>query len=79
LHLKSWFVETSTDGDNWREVAREEDNKQLNGTYCTGTFAVAGGGECRFIRLVHINRNHYHRPNNCLCISAWEVFGNLIK
>jgi hypothetical protein len=29
-HLKSWLVETSADGESWREVAREEDNKQLN-------------------------------------------------
>ena len=29
FHLKSWLVETSADGENWREVAREEDNKQL--------------------------------------------------
>jgi hypothetical protein len=42
-HLKSWLVETSTDGENWREVAREEDNKQLNGEYFTATFPIAGG------------------------------------
>jgi hypothetical protein len=76
-HLKSWLVETSTDGENWREVAREEDNKQLNGCRFTATFAVAGGGECRFIRLVNIGRNCH--GNDMLCISAWEVFGNLIE
>jgi hypothetical protein len=32
-HLKSWLVETSADGKNWREVAREENNTQLNGKY----------------------------------------------
>jgi hypothetical protein len=26
-HLKSWLVETSTDGKSWRKVAREEDNE----------------------------------------------------
>jgi hypothetical protein len=57
-HLKSWLVETSADGENCREVAREEDNEQLNDPNFTGTFAVAGGGECRFIRLVNIGRNH---------------------
>jgi hypothetical protein len=30
-HLKSWLVETSVDGESWREVAHEEDNKQLDG------------------------------------------------
>jgi hypothetical protein len=76
-HLKSWLVETSTDGENWREVAHEEDNKQLNGNWFTATFPVAGGGECRFIRLVNIGRNHY--GSDQICISGWEIFGNLIE
>jgi hypothetical protein len=70
-------VETSTDGKNSREVAHEEDNKQINGRRFTATFAVAGGRECRFIRLVNINRNH--GGNDSLCISTWEIFGNLIE
>jgi hypothetical protein len=76
-HLKSWLVETSTDGENWREVAREEDNNQLNGRWFIATFPVAGGGECRFIRLVNIGRNH--EGDDQLIISAWEIFGNLIE
>jgi hypothetical protein len=76
-HLKSWLVETSADGNSWQEVAHEEDNKQLNGTYFTATFAVAGGGECRFIRLVNIGRNH--AGHDLLYISAWEIFGGLFK
>jgi hypothetical protein len=76
-HLKSWLVETSTDGENWREVAREEDNKQLNDYYSTATFAVTGGGECRCIRLVNICRNH--GGSDTLWITAWEIFGNLIE
>jgi hypothetical protein len=76
-HLKSWLVETSVDGENWREVAREEENKQLDGEWFTGTFPVAGGGECRFIRLVNIGRNY--AGNDALMISAWETFGNLIE
>jgi hypothetical protein len=76
-HLKSWLVETSADGETWREVAREEDNKQLNGSRFTGTFPVAGGGECRFIRLVNIGRNHF--ANDQLVISSWEIFGSLVE
>jgi hypothetical protein len=74
-HLKSWLVETSMDGENWQEVAREENNK-LNGKWFTATFAVAGGGECRFIRLVNIGRNHAGYDQ--LWISAWEIFGGLV-
>jgi hypothetical protein len=76
-HLKSWLVETSADGKSWQEVAHEEDNKQLNGNYFTATFAVSGGEECRFIRLVNIGRNHH--GNDALCITAWEIFGGLFK
>jgi hypothetical protein len=76
-HLKSWLVETSVDGKTWREVDHKENNKQLNGTYFIGTFPVAGGGECRFIRLVNIGRNHY--GDDSLMITAWEIFGSLIK
>jgi hypothetical protein len=53
------------------------DNKQLNGEWFAGTFSVAGGGECRFIRLVIIGRNHFR--NDCLLFSAWEIFGSLIE
>jgi hypothetical protein len=77
FHLKSWLVETSVDGKSWREVAREEDNKQLNGKWFIGTFPVAGGGGCRFIRLVQIGRNHC--GTDALKISAWEIFGSLIE
>jgi hypothetical protein len=76
-HLKSWRVETSADGKNWSEVAREKDNEQLNGRYFPGTFAAAGSGVCRFIRLVNISRNHF--GDDCLAISAWEIFGRLIE
>jgi hypothetical protein len=76
-HLKSWLVETSGDGESWRETARKENTEQLNGQWSTGTFALAGGGECRFIRLVNISRNHME--NDRLFISAWEIFGSLIE
>jgi hypothetical protein len=76
-HVKSWLVETSVDGENWREVAHEEDNEQLNGSHLTGPFAVAGGRACRFIRLVNIGRNH--RGRDTICISAWEIFGSLFE
>jgi hypothetical protein len=72
-HPKSWLVETSVDGESWREVAREEDNRDR----FTGTFAVAGSGECRFIRLANIGRNHL--GVDCLYISAWEIFGSVVE
>jgi hypothetical protein len=64
-------------GKTWREVARQENNEQLNGSFRNDTFAVAGVGECRFIRLVKIGRNHFR--HDVLAISAWEIFGSLIE
>jgi hypothetical protein len=72
-HLKSRLVETSADGETWREVEHEE----LNGKWVTGTFAVAGGGQRRFIRLVNIGRNHI--LTDCLAISGWEICGRLVE
>jgi hypothetical protein len=76
-HLKSWLIETSADGDSWREVARDEDNTELNGRYFTATFAVAGGEACRFIRLVNTGRNY--NGNDQITISASEIFGTLVE
>jgi hypothetical protein len=53
-HLKSRLVETPADGQSF-----PEDNRQLNGGHCVATFAVAGGGQCRVIRLVNFGKNHY--------------------
>jgi hypothetical protein len=76
FHLKSWLVETSADGECWREVARAE-GSTLNGPFFTAIFAVADREECRFIRLVNIGRNHC--GNGRLVISAWEIFGSLFE
>jgi hypothetical protein len=77
LHLKSWLVETSADGESWREVDHKEDNGQLNNSWFTGTFAVVDPGKCRFIRLVNIGRNHW--GSDSLNISAWEIFGTILE
>jgi hypothetical protein len=53
FHVKIWLVEMSVDGENWQEVAREEANRQRKGKLLTGTFKVAGSGECCFIWLVN--------------------------
>jgi hypothetical protein len=76
-HLKSWLAETSADGKIWREVAREEDNEQLNGSLRTGTFVVAGAGKGCFMRLVNKGKNH--GGDDCLLISAWEILGRLAE
>jgi hypothetical protein len=49
-HLRLWPVDTSVDGESSREIAREEDNEQLDSSHVTGAFAAAGGGQCGFVR-----------------------------
>jgi hypothetical protein len=50
--------------ESWQEVFREEDN----GRFHACLFAVADSGECHFIRLVNIGKNHWEA--DCLQISA---------
>jgi hypothetical protein len=71
-HVKIWLVETSVDGENWQEVAREEANRQLKGKLLTDTFKVVGSGECCFIRLVNIGIDH-------MVTSVCEIFGSLFE
>lgn len=56
----------STEGRRCRDVAREEGNDNLR----TDTSAVAGDGECRFVRPVNIGRNH--SGSDMVCIAAWR-------
>jgi hypothetical protein len=42
-HLKSWLVETSADGKNWREVAREENNKHAHVQLRVAVSGVSSG------------------------------------
>ena len=76
-HLKSGLVEASADRANGREVARQEDSKQLDGRSFAATFVIAGGPVCRLLRLVQIGMNHYE--NDQFVISAWEIFGSFIE
>jgi hypothetical protein len=77
VHLKSWLIETSTDGQTWREVDRREDSEHLNGRWFMRTFGMTEVDECRFIRLVNIGRNRF--GDDRIALSAWEIFGGLIE
>jgi hypothetical protein len=58
-------------------VDRRENNNQLNGMFRSGTFAVESGGDCRFIRLANVGRNH--NGTDCLKMTVWEIFGTLVE
>jgi hypothetical protein len=74
---KNWAVETSMDGDTWKQIDRREGDGSLNGPYLTKIFATAGATICQYVRLSNIGRNHF--GTDCLVISAFELFGTLIE
>jgi hypothetical protein len=76
-HLKSWVIEVSSDGSDWEEIDRPENNNELNASSLIKTFSVSKSIECRFIRLHQIGPNH--QGNNYLLFSAFEVFGSLLE
>jgi hypothetical protein len=76
-HLKSWLVEVSEDGVSWQMVGEVHNSSKLNGKRFFGVFPVVRIGAGRFIRLANIGRNHY--GDDCLSISAWEIFGTLLE
>jgi len=41
---KSWVIETSSDGEDWREIDRRDDDASLNGPSRTSTFSIASAG-----------------------------------
>jgi hypothetical protein len=76
-HLKSWVLEVSSDGSNWVEIDRRENNNELNGASKISTFSISKSMECRMIRLCQIGQNH--QGNHHLLFSALEIFGFLIE
>jgi hypothetical protein len=72
-HLKSWVVEGSDDGTSWTEIDRRKNNSNLTAKLAVKTFAVVRSGSFCRIRLRQNGRNHSR--NNCLILTAFEVFG----
>jgi hypothetical protein len=72
-HPKSWYVEVSLDGQEWREVHRCGENSDLNGSNQIGTYEVNEWLRCRFVRLQRSGQSHYN--DNYLQFSGFEIFG----
>jgi hypothetical protein len=75
LHLRSWVLEVSDDGSQWREADRRIDVEELNGFDALVTFEVASQIECSFIRLRQLGPAWSGR--NGFALSAFEIFGQL--
>jgi hypothetical protein len=74
---KSWVIETSMDGEIWREIDRRMDSNELNGKNLVQGYAIEKSEECRYIRMKLIDKNHY--GSSRLVISSFEVFGTLYE
>jgi hypothetical protein len=74
-HLKSWVIESSIDGVNWREIDRQTDSTVLAQSCAVRSFPVSDSAECRFIRLTQTGPNH--KNLHTLVFRAFEVFGGL--
>jgi hypothetical protein len=76
-YLKSWVIEGSLDGQEWTEIDRRRDNKDLIGEHAVAAFEVSQSVECRFIRLRQTGKNHYGTDYLSFC--AFEVFGTVLE
>jgi hypothetical protein len=74
-HLKSWVVEGSGDGVSWTEIDWRENNSNLNDVTAVKMFVVWRSGNFGKIRLRQTSPNH--AGNNCLVLSAFELFGEV--
>ena len=77
-HLRSWVIETSTDGTTWTEIDRHENCESLNREHAVASFIISSSSECRMIRLRQIGPNcHRFVQDNKLVLSSWEIFGTV--
>jgi hypothetical protein len=72
---RSWVVETSIDGENWTEVDRKVNCNDLHAVLAVRTFPLANQTEGRMVRFRQTDANYAQLQ--CLCLTAFEVFGTL--
>jgi hypothetical protein len=77
--LKSWVIEGSLDGRNWKEIDRQMDTQHFNTAVLakpmTASFSASHPVKCRFIRLTQIGERHM--GNYLLDLREVEFFGTL--
>jgi hypothetical protein len=75
LALRSWVIEGSLDGVDWREIDRRihSDSPQS----WMASFPVSDSPQCRFVRLTRTGMNRSGNSN--LLLYHFEIFGDLIE
>ena len=80
-HLKSWVIEVSGDGNEWKEIDRRENDEHLNGKSKSYTYQIQKKQQTAvpYIRLRQIGETHYGKGQKKLMLSCncFEVFGVL--
>ena len=77
-HLKSWALEVSNDGENWKVIDSRENSNDLNDCIATENFKIRPRpcGSFRFVRLRMTGPNHF--GDYSLHINSLEFFGDLL-
>lgn len=82
VHLRSWVIEASNDGNDWEDIDRHSNDQSLNGQSFKSTFKIQKETNefYRFIRLKQTGCSWYLYPNDnnySVWIQSIEFFGKL--
>lgn len=72
--MKSWKIEVSNDGQNWKKIDERINCQEINGSYLTGTFNVQPNDFSRYVRLTQTDNNW---SNNYAWFYYMEFYGYL--
>ena len=74
-HLKSWIIEISNDGINWRKIDERVNCPTLNGRLITGTFEVQQDEFSRYVRLYQTDIQYLRFSfKNCETLAGPYIF-----
>lgn len=80
-HLKSWVLEGSDDGVEWRNIHEETNCPHLNGSFFSHTFSINQKADFKkkgfkFIRIRQTGANWH--DDNRLVLCAIEFYGQIL-
>jgi len=75
-YLKNWVVEGRNEGEDWKEVDRQ-DNNDLNHSSSQHYYPIQISEPYQFIRIKIIGKNHNN--NYILNLCGFEIFGELFN
>jgi len=73
--LRTWELQASTDGSDWRTIDRQANVTALGGPFAAATFQVQAPEAFRLFRVVQTGHNSSNR--NFLVLSGIEFYGSL--